>query len=151
MEDRSLCKIRLRGPRFDPSRGLLFRRELIRKRCLTENPTSDGFFQSRNLDSKAVATSLLGEEERSLENWSYDVICLTMWYDVILTYCATLQTTILQPVTITAQTCPPTAGQGVDWKQAKMIEGSSATTKAGSWKGTGRRIIGQGKKKKIIF
>ena len=37
------------------------------------------------------------------------------------------------------------AGQGVDWKQAKMIEGSSATTKAGSWKGTGRRIIGQKK------
>ena len=24
-----------------------------------------------------------------------------------------------------------------------MIEGSSATTKAGSWKGTGRRIIGE--------
>ena len=50
-----------------------------------------------------------------------------------------------QPVTITAQTCPPTAGQGVDWKQAKIIEGSSATTKAGSWKGTGRRIKGQDK------
>ena len=28
-----------------------------------------------------------------------------------------------------------------------MIEGSSATTKAGSWKGTGRRITGQGLKK----
>ena len=51
-----------------------------------------------------------------------------------------------QPVTIKAQTCPPIAGQGVDWKQAKMIEGSSDTTKAGSWKGTGRRIKGQEKK-----
>ena len=29
VEDRSLRKIRPRGPRFDPRRGLLFRRELI--------------------------------------------------------------------------------------------------------------------------
>ena len=38
-------------------------------KCLTENPTSDGFFQSRNLDSKAVAASPLSEEERNLEKW----------------------------------------------------------------------------------
>ena len=28
-------------------------------------------------------------------------------------------------------------------EQAKTIEGSSATNKAGGWKGTGRRIIGE--------
>jgi hypothetical protein len=38
--------------------------------------------------------------------------------------------------------------KGVDWKTGQVIEGSSATTKAGSWKGTGRRITGWKKKKK---
>ena len=36
---------------------------------LTEIQYVDGFFQSRNLDRKAVATSLLSEEERNLEKW----------------------------------------------------------------------------------
>ena len=41
--------------------------------------------------------------------------------------------------------------KGVDWKTGQVIEGSSATTKAGSWKGTGRRITGWKKKKKNLF
>ena len=38
--------------------------------------------------------------------------------------------------------------KSVDWKTGQVIEGSSSTTKAGSWKGTGRRITGWKKKKK---
>jgi hypothetical protein len=41
--------------------------------------------------------------------------------------------------------------KSVDWKTGQVIEGSSATTKAGSWKGTGRRITGWKKKKKKTF
>ena len=33
--------------------------------------------------------------------------------------------------------------RAVDWKQAKMMEGSSPPKRRGSWKGTGRRMIGQ--------
>ena len=66
VEDRSLRKIRPRGPRFDPRRGLLFRRELIRKKCLTEHPLSDGYLQSRNLDSKTVADVFTERKRRSL-------------------------------------------------------------------------------------
>ena len=76
---------------------------------------------------------------------AYDVIRL-LYDDVIYSNYAILHTT---PATCynNGSNMPTYAGQGVDWKQAKIIEGSSATTKAGSWKGTGRRIIGQDKKK----
>ena len=77
-------------------------------------------------------------------NWSYDVICIVEC-DVI--YPTTLiYTWILQPVSITSSRAQSTMetekliGTGQEYK-----EGSSATNKAGSWKGTGRRTIGQKK------
>ena len=56
---------RPRGPRFDPRRGNLFRRDNINSHvCLTVTQQSDGYFQSRNLESKkAVATTTLYGEE----------------------------------------------------------------------------------------
>ena len=48
-----------RRPRFDPRRGPFFSDAWIRNVCLTEFSTlSDGFFQSRNLDSKSCTRQL---------------------------------------------------------------------------------------------
>ena len=58
-----------------------------------ENPNqSDGFFQSRNLDSSeklSPTNNLLDEEELSLENRSYDITAVDD--DVIILYYAILQ------------------------------------------------------------
>ena len=83
------------------------------------------------------------EEERNLEKWPMTSSVVVMTSSTLITQ---FYTRHQQPVTITAQHALLGGTKGVDWKQAKMIEGSSATTKAGSWKGTGRRIIGQEKK-----
>ena len=71
---------RPRRPRFESCRGLYFSVTIfsnfpIFAQMIDGNlQLSDVLHQtSRNLDRKAVATSLLGKEERSLENWSYDV------------------------------------------------------------------------------
>ena len=50
---------------------------------------SDELHHSRNLGRKAVATSITDEEERSLENRSYDVTAVDD--DVIILYYAILQ------------------------------------------------------------
>ena len=36
VEERSLRKIRVRGPGFDPRRGLLFRRNLFSRKCFAQ-------------------------------------------------------------------------------------------------------------------
>ena len=76
MEDRSLRNISSKGTAVRTSQRIfLLSHELIRTKMIDGNlQLSDVLHQtSRNLDRKAVATSLLGKEERSLENWSYDV------------------------------------------------------------------------------
>ena len=96
VEDRSLRNIRPRGPRFESRRGLFFSDAIFRFvsfRIFAQ--MFDGNLQHRTsyiiftqLRSKAVATSLLSEEERSLENRSYDVIISQS--DVIYIYSTTI-------------------------------------------------------------
>ena len=89
---------------------------------------SDGFFQSRKLDSKWLLRRLyLVKRERNLEKWPYDVIRQS---DVIYS------TTLLYNDTATCYNNKLTSliydgDRAVDWKQAKTIEGSSATNMTG--------------------
>ena len=88
----------------------------------------DGFFQSRNQPRyrKAVAASPLGEEERNLEKWpmtSSD--CSKMTSSTLITqHYTNLATCYNNKLTSLIYD----GDRAVDWKQAKMMEGSSATT-----------------------
>ena len=80
MEERPLRKISSEGTAVrSPPRVFLFRRELIRENYFAKmfdgNIPTFGRVLPINATStrKAVAASLLSEEERSLGNWSYDV------------------------------------------------------------------------------
>ena len=73
MVERSLCKFRPRGPRFDPRQGSFFS-DRETQLSLTETPTFGRVLPiNATLTRTAVAAPLLSEEERSLGNWSYDV------------------------------------------------------------------------------
>ena len=78
-----LITVKQAAVRFPP-RIFLFscefiRKNLFRKQDWRQSPISDGFFQSRNLEEErscCLPKNLLEEEERSLENRSYDVTVL---------------------------------------------------------------------------
>ena len=106
VEDRSLRNIRPRGPRFESRRGLFFSDAIfhfVSFRIFAQ--MFDGNLQHRTSyiiltqpRSKAVATSLLSEEERSLKNRSYDVIMsqsdvkYILYYDILqIRHCNLLQ------------------------------------------------------------
>ena len=67
VEDRSLRKFRPRGPRFDPRNGSFFSDAINSHVCLTEIPTFGRVLPINATSTrKAVAASLLGKKERSL-------------------------------------------------------------------------------------
>ena len=89
-----------RGPRFDPRRRTTFQSRFLSQKGLTEIQYVDGFFQSRNLDRSAVATSTLYERERSPQ-----IGPMTSYLCVgVTSYILYLRdsTTIPQPVSITS-------------------------------------------------
>ena len=117
---------RPRGPRFESRQGFFFSvANLFVKRIDGNLQHRTSYINSRNLDlEKAVENVSTSEEERSLENWSYDVIMSQS--DVIYTLLRYSTHTTLQPVTITAHKFFLRRDKSVDWKQAKTNkEGSS--------------------------
>ena len=88
MEDRSLRKILVQGDRgSNLAKGFSFQSRIYFAKRIDGNPQlSDVLHQTHAtlIDREAVATSLLCKEERSLENWSYDVTCLEIGRDDII-------------------------------------------------------------------
>ena len=135
-------KLFTRGPRFESRRGFFFSvANLFAKRIDGNLQLSDVLHQtSRNLDRKAVATSLLGKEECSLENWSYDVTAERVDNDVIYSAMQFYNyTSNLRQYQLTGLANGRVRALIVKG-QDETKEGSSVHQYAGWAVGTGRRI-----------